>query len=638
MLTIVKVALRHHQVNAALEQSTRAISNFLGPSPFLSLSDACKFGSIALLEWIWDASCTRAVDRTPGWSLTNFLRSDPHYHNWQFAKSLEAAASRGDVRMMEWIFAHFSGCEAPEAVAERAKENGYLRVLCCLMAHRSPPRGQSGDPFGQGEGTVRIRTTNLLSAAAIKKATENGQLVEYLSGGLPLEKYARGIAIKHALRLGDFHFAQQLLPSGGCLLDYAAGCPRVEMIEWMLDCGYLRRDEELAASTLPELARTGRLDLAQQVVLLHSPLRHASRNWSTLWVRALYEAGTCGHILMLQWLAEHHEGREALGELSKETSTRDLFSVAAERGHVETMDYLYNLGFACDFDNAMVAAVEGGQASSVKWLLSNHTYGVKSIKTMRVIDRGAEHGHLEVLKMFNELSSYECADAKRRRVGVSDSWWTIVVDPMYFAAKGGHLEVLKWFQVNRMQKCDTDTMDTAAMYGHLEVVKWLHLNRSEGCTRDAMNAHGHLEVVQWLYLNYSESTACSFAMYDAAAFGHLQIVKWLYENCPSPFSRKAIDRAVRSGHLRVASWLQQRFPEYRVGDDLESHKELVSVGGSWNSANALEVLLWLHSRDDYELRPWFLKALRDRLSDRWNDPDLMVHITNWLDEHYPDSP
>ncbi|EGZ05505.1 hypothetical protein PHYSODRAFT_342321 [Phytophthora sojae] len=110
MLAIVNLVLRYHHANAALEQSTRVITDFLGPSPFLSLSDACKFGSITLLEWIWEASCTREADRTPGWSLANFLRSDQHYLKWQFAKALEAAATRGDLRMVEWIFAHFPGC------------------------------------------------------------------------------------------------------------------------------------------------------------------------------------------------------------------------------------------------------------------------------------------------------------------------------------------------------------------------------------------------------------------------------------------------------------------------------------------------------------------------------------------------
>jgi ankyrin repeat protein len=44
-------------------------------------------------------------------------------------------------------------------------------------------------------------------------------------------------------------------------------------------------------------------------------------------------------------------------------------------------------------------------------------------------------------------------------------------------------------------------MNWAARNGHLEVVKFLHENRSEGCTEKAMDwaaKNGHLEVVEYL--------------------------------------------------------------------------------------------------------------------------------------------
>jgi hypothetical protein len=48
-----------------------------------------------------------------------------------------------------------------------------------------------------------------------------------------------------------------------------------------------------------------------------------------------------------------------------------------------------------------------------------------------------------------------------------------------------------------------NAMNYAARNGHLEVIKWLHINRSEGCTDDAINwaaAKGHLEVIKIYYL------------------------------------------------------------------------------------------------------------------------------------------
>lgn len=219
------------------------------------------------------------------------------------------------------------------------------------------------------------------------------------------------------------------------------------MIEWMLECGYLRRNEKLAPSTLPALGRSGHLDLAQQVVLLHSPLPEDCKHWKPHWVRALYEAGTCGNTSMLQWLLEHSLGREAFNHIWSLQSTSDFFAVAVKRGHLDALDYLYKQGFACGIYDAMRHAIEGGQTSIVKWLLSNHSFEDDSMSTR--IDNCAEYGHLEILKLFHEVhpaTAYEGNGAKRRRVYRADSWWSSARDPMYWAARGGHLDVLSGFK------------------------------------------------------------------------------------------------------------------------------------------------------------------------------------------------
>jgi hypothetical protein len=83
----------------------------------------------------------------------------------------------------------------------------------------------------------------------------------------------------------------------------------------------------------------------------------------------------------------------------------------------------------------------------------------------------------------------------------------------------------------------------AAKYGHLEVIKWLHVNRTEGCTYWAMNyaaEHGHLEVVKWLRVNRTES--CTYwAMHGAAENGHLEVIKWLYENRTEDYTDYEMD-------------------------------------------------------------------------------------------------
>ena len=50
-----------------------------------------------------------------------------------------------------------------------------------------------------------------------------------------------------------------------------------------------------------------------------------------------------------------------------------------------------------------------------------------------------------------------------------------------WAARNGHLNVVKYLIENRNEGCTTDAMDSAAGNGHLNVVKWLYENRNEGC-------------------------------------------------------------------------------------------------------------------------------------------------------------
>jgi len=111
------------------------IASYLGPPPNVTLSETCSFGSIALLDWMWEASCTRASERTPWWSLTNFLRSEPHYYRYQFAESMTVAAERGDVAVVAWLLGHFQGCVVPGEAVGRAADNGHLSVLKLLWDH-----------------------------------------------------------------------------------------------------------------------------------------------------------------------------------------------------------------------------------------------------------------------------------------------------------------------------------------------------------------------------------------------------------------------------------------------------------------------------------------------------------------------
>ena len=75
---------------------------------------------------------------------------------------------------------------------------------------------------------------------------------------------------------------------------------------------------------------------------------------------------------------------------------------------------------------------------------------------------------------------------------------------MDWAARNGHLDMVKWFHVNRSEGCTIHAMNDAARNGHLDMVKWLHANRSEGCTISAMDdaaENGHCKTFKFSLLD-----------------------------------------------------------------------------------------------------------------------------------------
>ena len=101
-----------------------------------------------------------------------------------------------------------------------------------------------------------------------------------------------------------------------------------------------------------------------------------------------------------------------------------------------------------------------------------------------------------------------------------------------WAARGGHLEVLRWA---RWSGCvwNATTCEWAAAGGHLEVLRWARENGCEWNARTCAGAAqgGHLEVLRWARENGCEWDArtCAFA----AQGGHPEVLRWARENgCP----------------------------------------------------------------------------------------------------------
>ena len=197
------------------------------------------------------------------------------------------------------------------------------------------------------------------------------------------------------------------------------------------------------------------------------------------------------------------------------------------------------------------------------------------------------------------------------------------------AARGGHLEVLKWLKERNMPLWPDAVMAQAAGRGHLEVAKWL---KEEGGSsiwnQPTLHAvqGGHLKVLKWLqeidklHLNPSERGACLYA----AMHGHLEVLQWLRENGFNwnGYNNNISDphlclmAAACGGHINVMQWMKETgvpwedesgsFGSYPMtcaawGGHLDAVKWLREKGCPWDglapafaaSKGHSEVLKWL---------------------------------------------
>lgn len=571
-LRVVAFVLQHQPYIAAPEELGSDISRLLGPSSNLSLSDACHFGSILLLDWIWESSCSSAAVRANAWSLSNFLRSDTHYYRWQFARAVTVAAGRGDLSVLTWIFEHFSGCVGPVETVEAAAANGHLAVLKYL------------DAVGGGRAYSNDRAPDVplewngpgnyvcWGGKSMQKAVENGHadVARWLYSNTPYEPVYGEIdlVICGALKLGDVELAQLFMPPGRNLFDYAFDCPHPDVIELMLEGGHLERNQNASAIAIVSLAAHGRLDLLERVAKIYTPPPTDDIIWLDHWRQAMVEAIKRDDLPLLQWLVQLPSGRMLLENKTLGDQASRMLGLAASNGCVEIMQFLHEEGIADGYEDALVKGVRSGHLHAVKWLLPR----VKRPTNENLMDEAAKCGQLTILQYFHSSDSSSRAAATLELIR-SKGCTTFAMD---HAAVNEYLDVVQWLHFNRLEGCTTEAMDLAAKGGHLHVLQWLHANRSEGCSFKAIEAaisNGHLQVAFWLRGHYPHHFPAMVGK-SISSDKTLEVLLFLHVHYPHVFTiwfRARIQRPLvstsrtESGGL-VVQWLETHHPDYDISD------------------------------------------------------------------------
>ncbi|QDZ22381.1 hypothetical protein HOP50_07g49200 [Chloropicon primus] len=184
-------------------------------------------------------------------------------------------------------------------------------------------------------------------------------------------------------------------------------------------------------------------------------------------------------------------------------------------------------------------------SDDVPLLVCSTKFTPTMLKVTLFFNLAARHGDLKVINWLSEKLRYGCCEHLQMQIWGEDT--------CSYAARGGHLHVIKWL-MDEGCPWNNSACAYAARGGHVETLKWM---KSQGCPwNESMVCYaaargGHLRLLKWQRSNGSE---WSQELCEAAAYGgHLETLKWLKsEGCP--WNTQTCASAAEAGHLEVLIW------------------------------------------------------------------------------------
>jgi hypothetical protein len=154
--------------------------------------------------------------------------------------------------------------------------------------------------------------------------------------------------------------------------------------------------------------------------------------------------------------------------------------------------------------------------------------------------------HVDIPDEIDEMEEVVVASGNINHIELSK-------DTCKYAAKYGHLHVIKWALKNKC-KWDDRIYDRAVRFGHLHILQWLreigHGPDKLLCLRAAK--HGHLHILQWAReLGYPWIGKVSSY---AAHGGHIHILRWIREN-GCPWDDRTCEYLPQSKSAEVLQWV-----------------------------------------------------------------------------------
>jgi len=176
----------------------------------------------------------------------------------------------------------------------------------------------------------------------------------------------------------------------------------------------------------------------------------------------------------------------------------------------------------------------------------------------KLIKRSTREKELKKKFKVREMSSISTLEVAWEHKPSWESWWE---DHRYFCrevAKTNKLELLKWIREEKKCEWSAGTIYRAAEQGNLEMVKYCVANE---CPIDAIACeyaakNGHLEILKYLHEEAKAPWGSDTAA-GAALNGHLHILEYLVERKYDQYDEIACFWAAMDGHLDCLKYLRE---------------------------------------------------------------------------------
>ncbi len=167
------------------------------------------------------------------------------------------------------------------------------------------------------------------------------------------------------------------------------------------------------------------------------------------------------------------------------------------------------------------------------------------------------------------------------------------------AAYIGHVDMLQWIVVNTKLEPTQHSLETNVVVGgHVNVLDWMLLHKMEinsAVICGNLGKYGHLCILEWLKFHKYEIKSSMFGV--AARYGHLPFIIWGYENNYISKGSFYVDSlecdslgnsAARNGHVHILDWALKH--NYDIKFDDYDYKLIIK-------RKYINVLQWLYEHN-----------------------------------------